>query len=618
MRQSIAEKRNRRGAALIIVLVLIVMLSLGAYTFTDLMVAQQRGAVTMGRRAQAQAAVASGVEYLKDYLAMLPEDQVAVGGHWDNPDYFRDITVAEGNDGVVRFAIVSALYDDYGEPSGLRFGAEDTSTQLNINVWASGQAGKVSAGSGGSGGLTGGGSSDEDLGGDTSEEDRGSDDSGAGGGEPTDDGGATLGDMIGGDLGEPTDSNSPTDADSEADSQDEGTASNPRDALMALPGMTEDIADAMLDWIDEDDEPREFGAEADSYTALGYEPRNGPIDSLDELLLVRGVTPELLFGADRNHNGMIDANEGDMAASLNGGLGSMSRGWATYLTVVSNELPPQSETEPVDLNQEDLEALFDAVVDAGFDEDVATYIVAYRQSGPYTLPEPTSDEEDGQNQSGQAAEPPKIESVDGRTVDLSAEGSQQFQSVLDLIGSLTQAKFNESENNSSSDGDGEQQSGETATTIVQSPFGEDGDLATVLPELMASFSAGEVAPGRLNVNSCAQPTMMGIPSMTESLAQSLLGQRDSAGLSGDPNYQYGTWPLALGLTTVDEMKALWPYVTGRGGVFRAQVVGYSDAPGAFARAEVTIDASDGTPKVVSWRDLTHLGPGEILDILMSP
>ncbi len=34
-----------------------------------------------------------------------------------------------------------------------------------------------------------------------------------------------------------------------------------------------------------------------------YAPRNGPMETIEELLLVRGVTPELLFGVDANHNG---------------------------------------------------------------------------------------------------------------------------------------------------------------------------------------------------------------------------------------------------------------------------------------------------------------------------
>ena len=64
------------------------------------------------------------------------------------------------------------------------------------------------------------------------------------------------------------------------------------------------------------------------------------------------------------------------------------------------------------------------------------------------------------------------------------------------------------------------------------------------------------------------------------------------------------------------MKALLPYVSGTGTVFRAQIIGYSDVPGVYARAEVVIDASEELPRVVSWRDLgTTLGPGFTLDTL---
>ncbi len=46
--------------------------------------------------------------------------------------------------------------------------------------------------------------------------------------------------------------------------------------LMGLPGMTDDVADAILDWIDDDDTPRDQGAESDFYGSLdhGYTPRN--------------------------------------------------------------------------------------------------------------------------------------------------------------------------------------------------------------------------------------------------------------------------------------------------------------------------------------------------------
>ena len=41
-----------------------------------------------------------------------------------------------------------------------------------------------------------------------------------------------------------------------------------RELLMGLPGMTEDVADAILDWLDEDEEPREYGVESDYYMGL--------------------------------------------------------------------------------------------------------------------------------------------------------------------------------------------------------------------------------------------------------------------------------------------------------------------------------------------------------------
>ena len=85
------------------------------------------------------------------------------------------------------------------------------------------------------------------------------------------------------------------------DEQDPGAG---RKALMSLPGMTESVADSILDWIDADNSPRPFGGEADYYEGLGtpYAPRNGAPQCLEELLLVRGVTRGLLFGADANFN----------------------------------------------------------------------------------------------------------------------------------------------------------------------------------------------------------------------------------------------------------------------------------------------------------------------------
>ncbi|MGH7894341.1 MAG: general secretion pathway protein GspK [Candidatus Binatia bacterium] len=60
----------------------------------------------------------------------------------------------------------------------------------------------------------------------------------------------------------------------------------------------EALVDAILDWRDPDSLRRLHGAEADYYGGLPepYAPKNGPFDSVDELLLVRGVSRELFVG----------------------------------------------------------------------------------------------------------------------------------------------------------------------------------------------------------------------------------------------------------------------------------------------------------------------------------
>ena len=57
------------------------------------------------------------------------------------------------------------------------------------------------------------------------------------------------------------------------------------------------IADGILDWIDRDDATRINGAESDFYESLSpaYDAKNGPIDDISELLLIKGVrdNPEI-------------------------------------------------------------------------------------------------------------------------------------------------------------------------------------------------------------------------------------------------------------------------------------------------------------------------------------
>ncbi len=61
----------------------------------------------------------------------------------------------------------------------------------------------------------------------------------------------------------------------------------PEDALL--------LAESIADWRDEDREDRDHGAEGFYYRGLasGYDCKDGPFESVEELLLVRGVTPAI-------------------------------------------------------------------------------------------------------------------------------------------------------------------------------------------------------------------------------------------------------------------------------------------------------------------------------------
>ena len=64
------------------------------------------------------------------------------------------------------------------------------------------------------------------------------------------------------------------------------------------------VSDSILDWIDPDDMPRAAGAESDYYQGLAvpYYAKNAPIDDLSELLLVKGVTPEMYWGSNATNH----------------------------------------------------------------------------------------------------------------------------------------------------------------------------------------------------------------------------------------------------------------------------------------------------------------------------
>ncbi len=64
------------------------------------------------------------------------------------------------------------------------------------------------------------------------------------------------------------------------------------------------VSDSILDWIGPAGPPRVAGAESDYYQGLAvpYYAKNAPIDDLSELLLVKGVTPEMYWGSNATNH----------------------------------------------------------------------------------------------------------------------------------------------------------------------------------------------------------------------------------------------------------------------------------------------------------------------------
>ena len=126
--------------------------------------------------------------------------------------------------------------------------------------------------------------------------------------------------------------------------------------LLELSGMSLDVADAIVDWRDSDDNAGMMGAEYDYYVNrdVGYEPRNAPFRTIAELELVAGAFPSSVRGEDANLNGRLDPNENDggLSEPNDDGDGLLDAGWSGALTARSaGSLLSSSGSERLNLKE---------------------------------------------------------------------------------------------------------------------------------------------------------------------------------------------------------------------------------------------------------------------------
>jgi general secretion pathway protein K len=124
------------------------------------------------------------------------------------------------------------------------------------------------------------------------------------------------------------------------------------------------IADSIFDWRDTNDLHMLNGAEEDYYQSLDppYSCKDGPFDSVEELLLVRGVNPEIFYGTKGTEK-QEDEEEKEYS------------GLMQYFTAVD------INTKSVNINTASRE-----VMDTVFDTQTAENIIMQREDGPIISP----------------------------------------------------------------------------------------------------------------------------------------------------------------------------------------------------------------------------------------
>lgn len=393
-----------------------------------------------------------------------------------------------------------------------------------------------------------------------------------------------------------------------------------RRALMQLPGMTETVADAILDWIDPDDERRESGAESEFYLGLDppRQPPNRVPERLSDLLAVRGVTYARLFGTPAAKLTLFaeDGAEGPMGAGLpprigagtsmrNSSISSASASgestatpdamgslsstvqapnvpWAYYLTAVSAERNEAYDGAPrIQLNSENLTELHQELL-AAFDQETANFVIAARQFGI----------ESSGSESAQDGEIP--------SVTLTIAAAESFDSPLDLLDAVVAMPTGESS-----------AIGSPNVVRYRSPLrtSDSAKRATVVD--FCDRTTTEERPrlrGRINVQEAERPVLLALPGMTPEIADRLITSRQQSSVD-EASRVSAAWLLAEEIVDLEVMKQLWPFVTVGGDVLEAQVVAYYDGDSPWMRGEVIVDGTREAVPTIFFQDLRRLGRG---------
>jgi len=331
--------------------------------------------------------------------------------------------------------------------------------------------------------------------------------------------------------------------------------------LTNLIGMTLDIVGAIIVWRSAatQNTTAQGGANSDYYMSLRppYLARNAPFQTVRELLMVRGVTPELLLGNDRNQNGFLDSDDDPAEQSLPGYKPPPAPhpGWAALLTVTDTDKNVNaSGKDRVNAQTADQAALMGV---SGITQPIAQAIISYR-------------------------------------------GRNELQSLDDLLSVTAQNPNQSGANGNAGGGRGSPAGGNQAG--AQSNSGNSGPpvVSQELLEQIAddlTLASGTDLPGLININTARLDVLMCLPGVEQPLAQAIINYRKSTGYFDN----------VAGLLKVDGMtraifKQVVPLVTVRSETFRIVCEGKISSTGARQRIEAIVHIGRSDIETLAYRE----------------
>ena len=323
--------------------------------------------------------------------------------------------------------------------------------------------------------------------------------------------------------------------------------------LTKLTGMTPDVIAAILDWRDGNNAVTPNGAEADYYASLQppYLPRNGPFQTTRELLMVRGVSRQLLLGDDLEQNGLLEPDgNGEPPLSRDRGV-LRDPGWAALLTV-NSAVNNQSASGK---NRVDIQTATEGSLTSikGITPQIAKAIIATRDQNKFESIAGLLDVAETQNQSNQAGNPPNRP---GPTRSPSPGGS----------------------------------SGPTGPRLISEElFIDIADEVTVVSD--------NHQPGVVNINTASLEVLTCLPGIEPDLAQAIISYRKSSGY----------FPNIAAVLKVPGMnreifKRVVPQLTARSETFRIISEGKVASTGARQCIEAIVHIERYTIDTLAYRD----------------